>query len=390
MKLLHLGDLHLGKTLGDFDLIDDQRYILEQILELAGREGVDAVLIAGDVYDRAIPGEAAVSLLDSFLSALAKRHVRTFLISGNHDSDSRLNYGRELFEKNGIFISAVFEGQPDRHDFGESGDGKDVPGSQPGVSVFLLPFVKASQVKHFYPDEEIRTYEDAVRVILNHTQIDPARCNILVAHQFVAGRGEDPALGGSEGVGTHYVGNVEKIGYELFDAFDYVALGHIHSPQKVGREEVRYAGSILKYSLSEVNNAKSVPLITVHEGQTGIELVPLKPRRDVRHIRGKLKDLLDPAHVTDPEDFIYATLTDEEILNDAIGIFRQTYPNTVKIDYDNSHTRAVEQVDIAGIAQNRSFSELISDFYRMVYGSGISDEEMSVMRMAASEAGVLD
>jgi exonuclease SbcD len=204
------------------------------------------------------------------------------------------------------------------------------------------------------------------------------------------GKSEDPALSGSESLGTRSVGTVEKIGYDCFDLFDYAALGHIHSPQQVGRKEVRYSGSPLKYSLSEVNNEKSVPLITISEkGNVEIELVPLKPMRDMRHLKGRLNDLLDKSNVTAPQDFIYATLTDEEFINDAMGIFQQVYPNTVKIDYDNSHTREVEQVDISKIAENRSFADLISDFYRQMYSCEISDEEMEVMRSVAREAGVL-
>ena len=184
---------------------------------------------------------------------------------------------------------------------------------------------------------------------------------------------------------------VEKIGYDCFDDFDYVALGHIHSPQRVGRDEVRYSGSPLKYSLSEANNEKSVPVITVTaEERVQIELVPLKPKRGMRHMKGTLKELLDKKKVKATEDFIYATLTDEDIINDAMGIFQQVYPNTVRIDYDNSHTREIEQVDISKIAENKSFPELIGDFYRLMYGCEISEEEMDVMRTAAREAGVIN
>ena len=381
MKLLHLGDLHLGKSLGEFDLIEDQKYILNQILDLIVQESVDAVLIAGDVYDKSIPSEAATRLLDTFLSQLAAKNVKTFMISGNHDSDDRLNYGSKLFVSNQIYISAVYDGHLNQYVINDG---------ETEVHVYLLPFVKASQVKHYFPEAEIATYEDAVRVIIDTADINKEKCNVLVAHQFVAGKGEDPALGGSEGAGTQSVGLVEKIGYNCFDKFDYVALGHIHSPQRVGRDEVRYSGSPLKYSLSEVNNEKSVPVITISgKKDISIDLFPLKPMRNMRHIKGKMEDLLNKANVKSPEDLIYATLTDEDIINDAMGIFQQTYPNTVKIDYDNSHTREIEQVDISKIAHNKSFSELISDFYRLMYQCEISDEEMDIMRMVAREAGVI-
>lgn len=382
MKFLHLGDLHLGKTLFDFDLNEDQRYILDQILCIAEKESVDGVLIAGDVYDKSVPSEAATKLLDYFLIELTKREIKVFMVSGNHDSDERLNYGSTLFASNQIFISAVFDGMLHRQSFAEE-DTK--------INIYMLPFVKASQVRHYFPDEKIESYDDAVQTIIRNTDINKSNKNILVAHQFVSGKGEDPALVGSESVGTRSVGLVEKIGYDCFDDFDYVALGHIHSPQKVGREEIRYAGSPLKYSLSEANNEKSVSLITVSaEERVKIELVPLKPMRNVRHIKGTLKELLDKKNVKAPEDFIYATLTDEDIINDAMGIFQQVYPNTVRIDYDNSHTREIEQVDISKIAENKSFPELIGDFYRLMYGCEITEEEMDVMRTAAREAGVIN
>ncbi|MBP0977264.1 MAG: exonuclease SbcCD subunit D [Oscillospiraceae bacterium] len=381
MKMMHVGDLHLGKSLGDFDLKDDQEYMLDQLLKIVDDHSVNAVLIAGDVYDKAIPSEAATKMLDYFLDSLAERKVCTYMISGNHDSDERLNYGSNLFETNNIFISTKFEGKLYKQVF---------KGENEETDIYLLPFVKASQVRHYLPEKKIETYDDAVRAIIDSADIDPSRCNVIVSHQFVMGKSEDPALSGSESLGTQTVGTVEKIGYDCFDIFDYAALGHIHSPQQVGRREVRYSGSPLKYSLSEVNNEKSVPLITLSgKGNVEIELVPLKPMRNMRHLKGKLKDLLDKSNVTAPEDFIYATLTDEDFVSDAMGIFQQVYPNTVKIDYDNSHTREVEQVDISKIAENRSFADLISDFYRQMYGCEISDEEMDVMRAAAREAGVL-
>jgi len=380
MKLLHLGDLHLGKSLGDFDLIEDQKYILEQILEIIKQKSVDAVLIAGDVYDKAIPSEAATRLLDSFLSCLAKMNVKTFMISGNHDSDDRLNYGSKLFESNQIYISAIYGGTLDQHVINDE---------DTEVNIYLLPFVKALQVKHYFPESDITTYESAVKVILENAEVDEKKINVLVAHQFVAGKGEDPTLGGSESAATQSVGLVEKIGYNCFSKFDYVALGHIHSPQRVGRDEVRYAGSPLKYSLSEVNDEKSVPVITINgKNDISVELVLLKPWRNMRHIKGEMQVLLNKVNVKSPEDFIYATLTNEDIINDAMGIFQQTYPNTVKIDYDNSHTKELEQVDISKIIQNRSPFELIEDFYRQMYGCEISEEEMEIMRIVGREAGI--
>jgi exonuclease SbcD len=382
MKLLHLGDLHLGKSLGDFDLVDDQKFILDEIIGIIKKQSVEVVMIAGDVYDKSVPSEAATNLLDYFLCTLARLKVKTFIISGNHDSDDRLSYGSSLFKANQIFISAKYNGTLYKHTLtDEYGD----------VNFYLLPYVKGSQVKHFYPDDTIDTYDAAVRVVISHSEIDEKSRNVLVSHQFVAGKGEDPSLGGSESAQVQSVGLVEKIGYESFKVFDYVALGHIHSPQRIGREEVRYSGSPLKYSLSEVNNEKSVPIITLGEkGKIDIELVPLKPKRDLRHIKGTMNKLLDKENVTDTEDFIYVTLTDEDIVSDAMGIFQKVYPNTVKIEYDNSHTRKIEEIDISKITKSKSFPDLVSDFYSIVYGCEISDEEMKAMMRVAREAGVIN
>ncbi len=381
MKLLHLSDLHIGKSLLEFSLIDDQRYILDQVIDVAEKKEVDAILIAGDIYDRAIPSEESVSLFDYFLRTLASRHIKTFAISGNHDSDERLNFGSSLFEANGVYISSKFEGKLYK---------KELEDKKEAVNIYLLPFVKASQVKHFFPDAEIETYEDAVRTIVENADINKKETNILVAHQFVAGKGGKTILSGSESVAVQNVGLVEQIGTSCFDSFNYVALGHIHAPQQLGRETLRYSGSPLKYSLSEINNDKSMPLISIEGGKVSVELIPLTPLRDMRHIKGKMEQLLDKKNIKSPEDFIYVTLTDEDVINNAMGIFQQVYPNTVRIDYDNAHTRELEHIDITQIGENKTFDELISDFYRMVYKCDITDEELAIMMDVAREAGVVD
>ncbi len=380
MKLIHIGDLHIGRSIGDFDLIEDQEYILKQILGIAKQRKADAVLVAGDVYDRAVPGEAAVRLFDSFLNELAEEGLQAFIISGNHDSDERMNYGSALFKSSGIYIAARYEGELSHI---------SVDDEYGRVNIYLMPFVKASQVKHFFKDEEIKNYDDAVRVVLKNANINPAERNVLVAHQFVTSQTDNPILSGSEGFAAQSVGLVEKISAESFSAFDYVALGHIHSAQQVGRSEVRYSGSPLKYSLSEAGHKKSVPIITLGEkGDVQVELVPLQPKRDLRHIRGRMEQLLAKENIISPNDFIYATLTDEDVINDAMGIFRQYYPNTIRIEYDNSHTRKLQEVEAPQSAQEKPFGELISEFYRQMYGCDISDEEMKLMREVAKEVGI--
>lgn len=382
MRFLHLGDLHIGKTLGEFDLIEDQRFILNQVVDIIKEKGVEGVLLAGDIYDRAVPSEAASRLLDEFLQSLEEMQVSVYMISGNHDSDERLNFGSSFFESHGIHISSVFNGSLYKHtltdEYGE-------------MNVYLLPFVKASQVRRFYPDSEINSYEDAVMTIIQNAEIDESKRNIIAAHQFVNGKNADPEMGGSERTSLQNVGLVEKIGYNTFDSFDYVALGHIHSAQGVGREQVRYSGSLLKYSLSEIHNEKSVPIITFGEkGTVDIELVPLKPQRDMRQIKGPLASLVKAENVVNPDDFIYAILTDEDIVNDAMSILQTVYPNTIKITYENSHTQEDTMVDITQLGENKPFDEVISEFYKMMYGCDMSDDEMKVMMEVAREVGVID
>lgn len=372
----------MGKTLGDFSLVEDQRDILNKICTIAEEKKADAVCIAGDVYDKAIPSEAAVNLLDEFLNRLAEKKIACYMISGNHDSDDRLNFASRLLSDKGIYIAAKYQGKLEKEVF------QDAYGE---VNIYLLPYIKASLVRHYFPEEKIESYEDAIRVILEKAEIDPKERNIILAHQFVAGKGTDLELAGSEGMGSLNVGQVEKIGYDCFDAFDYAALGHIHSPQKVGREEVRYSGSPLKYSLSEVNNKKSVPLVTMGEkGELEIELLPLKPLRDLRHLKGKREKLLAAENIVNKDDFIYITLIDEEFINDAMGIFQQYYPNTVKIDYENSHTKELRDLNLAEFAEERSLEDILSDFYEQVYGCQISEEEKKTLMKVAGEAGVID
>ena len=387
MKFIHLGDLHLGKTVNEFRMIDDQAFILEQILQCVKERDVDAVLVAGDVYDKSIPSEEAVRLLDSFLARLAEMGKAVIMISGNHDSDDRLQFGSRLFESRNVYITGRYEG------FMPEVVLEDVYGK---VHFWMLPFVKASVVAHYHPDEKVDSYDTAIRIALADIPLDRSERNVILSHQFVTGSGnkdaaQDPVMAGSELVRPEMVGTIEKVGSDVYDPFDYAALGHIHSPQSLGRKEVRYSGSPLSYSLSEIGHEKSFPLVTLGEkSQVEIELVPLVPRRRMRHLRGPLAQLLDPARITDDQDYIYITLTDEQPIPDAIGRVRTYYPNVMKLDYDNSHTRALQQVTFSGITAGRSYHELIRDFYSLMNGGEPTEEEMEILGEAARKAGVIE
>lgn len=380
MLFFHLGDLHIGKNLGDFSLIDDQKYILNQILDLAKQKQADGILISGDVYDKTIPSEAAVEVLDRFLSDCVKAGLQVFLISGNHDSDERLNFGSTLFDASGIHICAKYDGTLKKVTvFDEFGP----------VNVYLLPFVKASQVRHFFPEADIPDYDAAVRQAIQAGGIDPAQRNVLLAHQFVAGTDGKLSFSGSESLSAQNVGTVEMIHADAFAAFDYTALGHIHSAQTAGSDYVRYSGSPLKYSKSEVHSVKTVTTISLGEkGCVCIDALPLQPMRDVRLLKGLDTELLRPEQISCPEDFIFVTLTNKEPIADAMALFQAYYPNTVNIEYDQSDNYA-ENTDFAADVENRTFMELITDFFADVYHMELTAEHRKILEETAKEAGIL-
>ncbi len=381
MKFIHLGDLHLGKNVNDFSMIEDQKYILNQIIAIIEERQIDAVLLAGDIYDRSIPSEEAVKLFDAFLTKLAKLGKHVFAVSGNHDSDERLHFGSSLFAANNIYINGRYDGEiPAIHLEDEYGP----------LHIWLLPYIKASRVGHYFPDADTSTYDKAFRTAIDHCNVNQTERNLMVLHQFVTGKTKEPELAGSETMVLN-VGTIDKIGADCFDAFDYVAMGHIHGAQAVGRETCRYAGSMLKYSLDkkELSREKTVPVITMGaKDDVKVELVPLKPLREIRHIKGNLKDLLDNA--TDTEDYIYATLTDEETQFDAMARLQEVYPRVMKLDYDNAASRALgadgDQVDTEG----KSFQELIGDFFQLYHGVEPSEKEWAIIEETAREAGVME
>ena len=377
MKLMHLGDLHLGKSLNEFNLIEDQRFILERLLEIADREAVDAVLICGDVYDRAVPGEAAVQLLDRFLTRLSEAGKKVFVISGNHDSDERLNFASRMLEKSGVFITGRYDGR-----LGHA----EISDEYGPVHFWMLPYVKASRVKHFFPEETIENYDDAVRTAIRREEIDPSVRNVILAHQFVVGA-SDPELAGSE-TALASVGTLDRISWECFTDFDYGALGHIHRNQPVGRETLRYAGSPLKYSLekNELEQEKTVTLVELKEkGTVEVRQLPLEPLRQIRRLKGTLEELIQSA--VDPQDYIYATLTDEQTQIDAMARLQNVYPFTMKLDYDNG--TLLEGLEPAAVSEARDFPTLMKDFYRWILGKEPSEEEMAILEDAAREAEVI-
>ena len=362
MKLMHLSDLHLGKRVNEFSMLEDQQYILLEILGIAEREKPDAVIIAGDIYDKAVPPAEAVSLLDEFLTRLAKLHTQVFVISGNHDSAERIAFGRRIMGPGGIHLSPVFNGEPEPFEM-EDGAGK--------VRIYMLPFIKPVDVRRAYPGEEPGSYTDAVRTVIGHMDIDRSVRNILAAHQFVTGA----ARSDSEDVS---VGGMDNVDASVFEPFDYVALGHIHGPQQIGKETVRYCGTPLKYSFSEKDHVKSVTIVEMAEkGNTAVRTVPLHPRHEMREIRGTYEELTLRANYegTATDDYLHIILTDEEDVFDAMARLRVIYPNIMKLDYDNRRTRASMEFHAAEETERKSEIELFEEFFTMQNGQPMNDEQ---------------
>lgn len=354
MKLFHLSDLHIGKRVNEFSMIEDQKYILTQILYAADQEKPDGILISGDVYDRTIPTAEAVQVFDAFLTRLSEQKIPAFIISGNHDSAERLAFGSSLMGKSGIYFSKVYDGTVEKIPM------QDAYGT---VWIYLLPFLRPSTIRHALPEraEEVQSAADAVRIALEQTKIDEKERNVLLAHQFVTGAKRCDAE-------ELQVGDVDQVPAELFASFEYVALGHIHSPQKVGRETVRYCGAPLKYSFSEAGQEKSITVVELKEkGSVDLRTIPLKPLHDLRKIRGTYLEVTAKSFYEnrDCEDYLQVTLTDEEDVPDGMAKLRTIYPNLMRLEYDNKRTRSNAEVRAAERVEEKSELELFQEFYEL-------------------------
>lgn len=367
MKIMHLSDLHIGKKVNEYSMLQDQIYILKEILRIIDNEKVETVIIAGDVYDRSLPPNEALELFDEFLYQLSSRNVNVFVISGNHDSPERISYGGRMMTENKIFLSPVYDGNVKpitlNDDYGE-------------VNFYLLPFVRPADIRRYFPDENIENYTDAVKVAIDNMNVDFSERNILVTHQFVTGA----ELSESEDI---IVGGTDNVSGEVFDGFDYVALGHIHREQTVGKDNIRYCGTPLKYSFSEAKNIKSVTILDFNDkGNIEYSKIPLTPLRDMREIRGTYYELTLKSNYesTNTEDYLHITLTDEEDIPDAIGKLRSIYPNIMKLDYDNLRTRGSGTVDAIENIESKSPFELFADLFKQQNNQDMSEEQEEIMR----------
>lgn len=362
MKLIHLSDFHIGKRVNEFPMLEDQEYILTKIINIIDYEKPDGVMIAGDIYDKSVPSAEAVQLFDDFLVRLSKRGLKVFVISGNHDSPERIAFGSRLMNRSGVHMSPVYDGNVESIEMADSFG---------IVNVFMLPFIKPAHVKRYYPEEDIYTYSDAIQSAIGHMEIDPRNRNILITHQLVTGAlrcdSEDINVGGSDNVDV-----------SVFAPFDYVALGHIHSPQNVLSDTARYCGTPLKYSFSEAKHSKSVTVAELLEkGHVVVRTIPLVPKRDMVEIKATYMEVTSRSFYSgmDTDAYLHITLTDEEDIPDAIGKLQSIYPNIMKLDYDNRRTRSNAEIIGADAIESKTPIELFSEFYEKQNNQPISVEQ---------------
>ncbi len=372
MKLIHLSDLHIGKRVNEYSMIEDQKYILDRILDIIDIEQPKGIIIAGDVYDKTIPPAEAVQVFDDFLVSLANRNLQVFIISGNHDSPERLSFGSRLMDSKGIHFSPVYNGNVEpiqiNDEFGL-------------INIFMLPFIKPANVRRFF-DQEINTYTDAVSAAIKQMNINTDNRNLIITHQFVTGAlrtdSEEISVGGTDNVDA-----------TVFKDFDYVALGHIHRAQKCLSENIRYCGTPLKYSFSEAKDCKSVTVLELKEkGSVLIKTVELKPLRDMVEIKGKYNDIMLKSfyeNTTYQHDYIHITLTDEDDIPDAVSKLRTVYYNLMKIDYDNQRTRSKAYIDAVSNIERKSPLELFSDLYELQNNQTMTQQQKEFVESLIDE-----
>lgn len=369
MKFIHLGDLHIGKRLNEVSMLEDQRFILNQVLDIVAEENADAVLIAGDIYDKSVPAAEGVGLFDEFITMLQRANVKVLMVSGNHDSADRLDFGSKIFENSGIYISGKFDGMVKKIEL-EDEYGK--------INFWLMPFIKPALVRTWYA--ECESYEDAFSSVIKDLDINYGERNVLVAHQFFTNGNNTVERSESEIIS---VGTLDNIDISCVEKFDYVALGHIHKPQGFGDGRIRYAGSPLKYSFSEANHVKSVPVVEIKDkGELSINLVPLTPLRDMRIIEGPIDVLLskEVSEQANCEDYIKAVLTDEEELYDAIGRVREVYPNVMRLEFSNNRSRIASDYSVeASEIENKSKLQLFEEFFEKQNNRPMEEQERKII-----------
>lgn len=373
MRFLHLADLHIGKRVNGFSMIEDQKFVFEQVYNVIENEKIDGIIMAGDIYDKPVPSAEAVKLFDEMLTRLVSMDLPIFVISGNHDSAERIGFGSDILSAAKVYMSRVYNGNLQKIEL-EDDYGK--------INVYLLPFIKPATVKNIYKEAEIKDYDDALAYVLNQEKIDETKRNVIVSHQFVTGamRSESEEVS---------VGGLDNVSVEKYDAFDYVALGHIHRAQHIGRESARYAGTLLKYSFSEENHNKSMTIVDLKEkGNIEIKEIPVKPLHDLKTIKGKFSEITSEEFYKElkKEDYYRAVLTDEEDILNAIGKLKSIYPNLMSMEYDNTRTRSYSVVDNVETGEAKSPLDYFEEFFEKQNGRKMSEKQMDYLLEILGEA----
>lgn len=373
MRFLHLADLHIGKRVNGFSMIEDQKFVFEQVYNVIENEKIDGIIMAGDIYDKPVPSAEAVKLFDEMLTRLVSINLPIFVISGNHDSAERIGFGSDILSAAKVYMSRVYNGNLQKIEL-EDDYGK--------INVYLLPFIKPATVKNIYKEAEIKDYDDALEYVLSQEKIDETKRNVIVSHQFVTGATRSE----SEEVS---VGGLDNVSVENYEAFDYVALGHIHRAQQMGRESARYAGTLLKYSFSEEKHNKSMTIVDLKEkGNIEIKEIPVKPLHDLKTIKGKFSKITSEEFYKElkKEDYYRAVLTDEDDILNAIGKLKSIYPNLMSMEYDNTRTRSYSVVDNVETGETKSPLDYFEEFFEKQNGRKMSEKQRNYLLEILGEA----
>lgn len=373
MRFLHLADLHIGKRVNGFSMIEDQKFVFEQVYNVIENEKIDGIIMAGDIYDKPVPSAEAVKLFDEMLTRLVSINLPIFVISGNHDSAERIGFGSDILSAAKVYMSRVYNGNLQKIEL-EDDYGK--------INVYLLPFIKPATVKNIYKEAEIKDYDDALEYVLSQEKIDETKRNVIVSHQFVTGamRSESEEVS---------VGGLDNVSVENYKAFDYVALGHIHRAQQMGRESARYAGTLLKYSFSEEKHNKSMTIVDLKEkGNIEIKEIPVKPLHDLKTIKGKFSEITSEEFYKElkKEDYYRAVLTDEDDILNAIGKLKSIYPNLMSMEYDNTRTRSYSVVDNVETGEAKSPLDYFEKFFEKQNGRKMSEKQRDYLLEILGEA----
>ena len=373
MRFLHLADLHIGKRVNGFSMIEDQKFVFEQVYNVIENEKIDGIIMAGDIYDKPVPSAEAVKLFDEMLTRLVSINLPIFVISGNHDSAERIGFGSDILSAAKVYMSRVYNVNLQKIEL-EDDYGK--------INVYLLPFIKPATVKNIYKEAEIKDYDDALEYVLSQEKIDETNRNVIVSHQFVTGamRSESEEVS---------VGGLDNVSVENYEAFDYVALGHIHRAQQMGRESARYAGTLLKYSFSEEKHNKSMTIVDLKEkGNIEIKEIPVKPLHDLKTIKGKFSKITSEEFYKElkKEDYYRAVLTDEDDILNAIGKLKSIYPNLMSMEYDNTRTRSYSVVDNVETGETKSPLDYFEEFFEKQNGRKMSEKQRNYLLEILGEA----